>query len=77
VRGQPARLAISRQSRPIEHGSKPAHLAQACAGQGAMIAAFEAGDRAGLVELCRDQPGPSRDASIAAVEPRQGRDQAR
>ena len=42
-----------------------------------MIAAFEAGDRAGLVELCRDQPGPSRDASIAAVEPRQGRDQAR
>ncbi|MGO4739902.1 hypothetical protein AB4099_25365 [Bosea sp. 2KB_26] len=50
---------------------------RARAEHGAMIAALDAGDRAGRVQLCRDHPGPSRVASIAAVEQRQGRDQAR
>ncbi|MGO4739875.1 GntR family transcriptional regulator [Bosea sp. 2KB_26] len=57
--------------------ASPSHLALACAEHWAMIAALEAGDRARLVQLCRDHLGPSRDAYIAAVEQRQGRDQAR
>ncbi len=57
--------------------ASPSHLALACAEHWAMIAALEADDRARLVQLCRDHLGPSRDAYIAAVEQRQGRDQAR
>ncbi|KFC74807.1 Transcriptional regulatory protein [Bosea sp. LC85] len=57
--------------------ASPSHLARACAEHWAMIAALEAGDRARLVQLCRDHLGPSRDAYIAAVEQRHGRDQSR
>ncbi|MGO4402776.1 GntR family transcriptional regulator [Bosea sp. RAF48] len=41
-----------------------------------MIEAIKAGDRAGLVALCRKHLGPSRDAYIAAVEPRFARSNA-
>ena len=57
--------------------ASPTHLALACAEHWAMIAALEASDRARLVQLCRDHLGPSRDAYIAAVEQRHGRDQSR
>jgi DNA-binding GntR family transcriptional regulator len=50
--------------------ASPAHLALARDEHAAMVAALEAGDRSGLVELCRAHLAPSRDAYIAAVERR-------
>ncbi|PZU92282.1 MAG: GntR family transcriptional regulator [Chelatococcus sp.] len=50
--------------------ASPEHLALSRDEHKAMIAALAAGDRAGLVALCRRHLGPSRDAYIAAVESR-------
>lgn len=46
------------------------HLALARGEHLGMIEAIKAGDRSRLVALCRQHLGPSRDAYIAAVEPR-------
>jgi len=81
--GNPHLVELIQMMAQKVHGARsitaasPSHLALACAEHWAMIAALEAGDRARLVQLCRDHLGPSRDAYIAAVEQRQGRDQAR
>ncbi|GAU86172.1 GntR family transcriptional regulator [Bosea sp. BIWAKO-01] len=81
--GNPHLVELIQMMAQKVHGARsitaanPAHLALACAEHWAMIAALEAGDRAGLVQLCRDHLRPSRDAYIASVEQRQGRDQAR
>jgi DNA-binding GntR family transcriptional regulator len=81
--GNPHLVELIQMMAQKVHGARsitaasPSHLALACAEHWAMIAALEAGDRARLVQLCRVHLGPSRDAYIAAVEQRQGRDQAR
>ncbi len=50
--------------------ASPEHLRLACDEHVAMIGALAAGDREGLVALCRRHLGPSRDAYIATVEAR-------